>query len=342
MASLAHAQSSVRPTEPDSTESSRWKRELREAIRDPYELCDYVGVSRQHVDRGAAEQFGVVAPRGFADRMAKGDPEDPLLLQVLPRHAEAAVSSQPLDAVGDLDARRSPGLLQKYQGRALLLVSGRCAVNCRYCFRRHFPYADLPVGETGWQAALHQLAGDASIHETILSGGDPLMLTDERLKRWYTSLEAIGHLQRLRIHTRLPVVVPSRVTTDLCRLISNSRLRQIVVLHINHRNEIDGEVAQAIGRLRSSGSLLLNQSVLLRGVNDSVTALQQLSELLIDVGVVPYYLHQLDIVAGVQHFAVADSIAIKLVTGLRQSLPGYAVPQLVRELPGAASKTPLA
>lgn len=340
--SLYHAETPVRPTTLDSSGGTRWKRELREAIRDPWELCDYVGVPRSLVDPAAAEDFSVIVPRGFADRIAKGDPADPLLLQVLPRPLETGGPSLPEDAVGDLSACPTPGLLQKYEGRALLVATGRCAVNCRYCFRRHFPYGELPVGDREWRSALAEIERDASIREVILSGGDPLTVTDERLSRWFEQVSAIRHVERIRVHTRLPIVIPSRVTQRLCDRIDSLPQRTVVVLHVNHAQEIDADVSHAVRRLRSAGALLLNQSVLLRRVNDSSDRLAALSERLIEIGVLPYYLHQLDRVRGVDHFFVPESRGVELIGSLRDRLPGYAVPRYVREDAGSPSKTPLA
>jgi EF-P beta-lysylation protein EpmB len=273
--------------------------------------------------------------------MRPGDPNDPLLLQVLPRDDETRSPSLPSDAVGDLAAQKTDGLLHKYLGRALLILAPNCAVNCRYCFRRHFPYDTVPAGDAAWVPALNQIRTDTTLAEILLSGGDPLVLSDRRLSRLIDSLEAIPHVTRLRIHTRLPVVIPQRVTTALCDTIEASRLRTVVVLHINHRSEIDDAVAAAVAKLRRTGAMLFNQSVLLRGVNDTVDAQATLCERLVEVGVTPYYLHQLDMVEGVGHFETPVPRGLQIVKELRQRLPGYAVPRYVRETAGEPHKTPL-
>lgn len=342
MPSLSDPPPSVRPAGPPDTEIPSWKRSLSEAIRDPAELCRMLGVRLPDGCQAASGEFGMLAPRGFVARMRAGDPQDPLLLQVLPVGAESESSDLPTDAVGDLAAAREHGLLQKYHGRALLVLSGQCAVNCRYCFRRHFPYRDLPQGDAAWEPALRSIASDPSIKEVILSGGDPLVLSDRRLQSVVDRLEAIPHLTTLRIHTRLPVMIPERVTNSLCHTLKGSRLRTVFVTHINHTNEIDETVASATARLRDASDFLLNQSVLLSGVNDSVESLESLSSRLLEVGILPYYLHQLDMVAGVHHFEVPTGAGERLVEALRARLPGYAVPRLVREEPGEPNKTVLA
>jgi EF-P beta-lysylation protein EpmB len=243
------------------------------------------------------------------------------------------------DAVADASFRTAPGLLHKYAGRALMIAAGSCAVNCRYCFRRHYPYGDEPRRLDDWEPALNQLRADASISELLLSGGDPLMLTDHRLAQLVERLESIPHLQRLRIHTRLPIVLPDRVTDALLCLLINSRLTPIVVVHSNHAAEVVADCATALRQLVRSGITVLNQAVLLRGVNDSVDALAELSESLINLGVMPYYLHQLDRVAGTAHFEVDPNVGRQLIAELRKRLPGYAVPRYVQEIPGEAHKT---
>jgi EF-P beta-lysylation protein EpmB len=274
--------------------------------------------------------------------MRPADPRDPLLLQTLAQGAEVAV--QPgfsEDPVGDRQAARAPGLLHKYASRVLLMVSGVCAVHCRYCFRRAYPYDEAPRTDEQWDAAIDVLAGDPTIAEVIYSGGDPLTLGDARLARLTARLEAIPTLRRLRVHTRLPVVIPSRVTDDLLDWLGGTRLAATLVIHANHAQELDGEVAEALGRLRRAGVTLLNQAVLLRGVNDSVDALAALSERLGDLGVIPYYLHQLDRVRGAAHFEVSLAEGRQIVEQLRRRLPGYLVPRYVRERPGDASKEPI-
>ena len=283
--------------------------------------------------------FPVFAPRGFIARMRTGDPGDPLLRQVLPLAAEEV--SEPgftSDPVDEATATRGPGLLQKYAGRVLMVTTGACAVHCRYCFRREFPYQAAPKSLRDWQPAIDEIAADPSIHEVILSGGDPLTLTDDWLAGLVRRLAQVAHVRRLRIHTRLPIVIPERVCDELLEWLTDSRLTPIVVVHANHPAEIDAAVAAALGRLVESSVPVLNQSVLLRGVNDDANVLAELCERLVDLRVMPYYLHQLDRVAGAAHFEVPEAEGLKIVAELKALLPGYAVPRYVREMPGAASK----
>jgi EF-P beta-lysylation protein EpmB len=275
--------------------------------------------------------------------MRPDDPSDPLLLQVLPVKAERRrIPGFVPDPVGDTAARRAPALLQKYAGRALLMPTGACAVHCRYCFRRHYPYAEAGVRKARLHEALQALAQMRDVEEVILSGGDPLMLDDAELGALIAELAEIAHLRRLRLHTRLPVVLPSRITDALCGILADSPLRTVVVIHANHPAELYDSVRGALARLRGCAGTLLNQSVLLRGINDDADVLASLAEGLFEAGVVNYYLHQLDRVEGAAHFEVSDARALSLIEALRARLPGYLVPRLVREKPGASSKTPLA
>jgi EF-P beta-lysylation protein EpmB len=274
--------------------------------------------------------------------MQPGNPSDPLLLQVLPTASELeTVPGFVIDPVGDFGAQRQPGLLHKYAGRVLLITTGACAIHCRYCFRRHYPYEVSPRSLADWQPALDEIADDLSIHEVILSGGDPLTIVDETLSRLVEQLQSIPHIRRLRIHTRLPIVIPERVTPQLVRILSDTPLTPIVVIHANHANELDDAVAESLAKLSSSGIMLLNQAVLLAGVNDSTDAQAALSERLIQMRVLPYYLHQLDKVAGAAHFDVPIETGRAIMTQLRSQLPGYAVPRYVEESAGADSKISL-
>lgn len=326
-------------------EAEAWKRLLSEAVRDAGELCRLLGLPESVAAEAAAAQgaFPLLVPRGFVARMRPADPRDPLLLQVLPVAAE---TSRPPGYVDDpLEERgavASPGLVRKYAGRALVLVTGGCAVNCRYCFRRSFPYAEAGATQAGLAEAVSALADDARLEEVILSGGDPLLLDDDRLARLVERLEAIPHLQRLRIHSRLPIVLPERVTPRLVDLLDATRLEAVLVVHANHAAELDATVAAALERLARGGVRLFNQAVLLAGVNDSVESLVALSRRLVSCRVAPYYLHLLDRVTGAAHFEVADERAVALHAAIREQLPGYAVPRLVREIPGEPSKTWLA
>lgn len=291
----------------------------------------------------AAAGFPLKVPRSFVARMAPGDPRDPLLRQVLPTVAElASVAGFGPDPVGERAAARSPGLLQKYRGRALLITTAACAVHCRYCFRRAFPYAEQSAGAARLRAALAAIARDESLEEIILSGGDPLSLSNTRLTALSNSLSAIAHVRRLRVHTRTPVVLPSRIDDGFIAWLQGLKLPTVLVLHANHPNEINSEVRAACARLRATGVTLLNQSVLLKGVNDEVPALAELSRRLFAAGVLPYYIHALDPVSGAAHFAVGDRRARRLLGDLAAQLPGYLVPRLVREIEGAPAKVTLA
>lgn len=321
-----------------------WQAQLAGAIRDPAELCRRLGLDarwRPGAEAGHA-LFEVRVPEAFLARMRPGDPTDPLLRQVLPLGEEAVPApgfvADPLQEAAHTPAR---GLIHKYAGRVLLIASPACAVNCRYCFRRHFPYGDNAPSRAQWEATLDTLRDDPTIREAILSGGDPLAASDRQLAWLVNRLEAIPHLTRLRLHTRLPVVIPDRVDDALLDWLGKTRLQKVLVLHVNHANEIDDAVVAACARLKAAGVTLLNQSVLLRGINDSRDALAALSERLFEAGVLPYYLHVLDPVAGAAHFDVPDDQARELVAGLRDMLPGFLVPRLVREIPGEGSKTPL-
>ena len=294
------------------------------------------------VSADAANQFPLRVPRGFVARMRHGDPHDPLLRQVLPLDEEMQpVPGYSLDAVGDGTARTGAGLLQKYRGRALLVATGTCAVNCRYCFRRHFPYAEETASRDRWRSAIHSISADPSLEEVILSGGDPLSLATPRLVELTDALAGIRHIKRLRIHTRLPVVLPERVDAPLLRWLAGLPWPVVVVIHANHANEFDASVDAALGNLQKAGARLLNQAVLLRGVNDCVEALANLGERSFAAGVLPYYLHQLDRVAGAAHFEVPDHEAKALHAALAARVSGYLVPRLVREVAGDTGKRPL-
>ncbi|HSP00241.1 MAG TPA: EF-P beta-lysylation protein EpmB [Thioalkalivibrio sp.] len=321
-----------------------WQRIQARAITDPETLIRRLGLDPALLPaaRRAAELVRLKVPEGYVDRMRPGDPDDPLLRQVLPLDAEC--DSPPGyvdDPVGDGAAMVVPGLLHKYQGRVLLVTTGACAVHCRYCFRRHFPYGEANPAREDWAGALDYIAADPSIAEVILSGGDPLSLADKRLAVLARALADIPHVRRLRVHTRQPIVLPERVDDALLDWLRPGRLDTVMVIHANHAREIDGSVRAALQRLRDAQIPLLNQAVLLRGVNDEVEALAALSEALFGAGVMPYYLHQLDPVRGAAHFQVSDHRALALQEGLSAQLPGYLVPRLVREIPGARAKTPL-
>ena len=320
-----------------------WRQLWRDAITDAGELLELLGLQQLIGQLPPADAgFPLRVPRGFVARMRHGDARDPLLLQVLPQLAELdEVPGFVVDAVGDMAAREVRGVLHKYQGRALLIASGSCAINCRYCFRRHFPYGEEMAAAGQWRQALEHLRRDTTITELILSGGDPLALATGKLEELSRGLAELPHVSRLRIHTRLPVVLPERIDSAFVAWLAALPLQKVVVLHANHANELDADVDAACARLRDAGATLLNQSVLLRGVNDDADALADLSERLFAAGVLPYYLHQLDRVQGTAHFEVDDARALALMDTLRARLPGYLVPRLVREVGGDASKRPL-
>jgi L-lysine 2,3-aminomutase len=325
-------------------ESASWQKELASALTDVTELLAVLGLNPADIpDLDAAPApFRLYVPRSFVALMQRGTPQDPLLRQVLPlRSEETRVAGYVTDPVNDAVAVRGPGLLQKYAGRVLLLATTACAVHCRYCFRRHLQAATFGAVPRHHVHALAQIAEDATLTEVILSGGDPLLLDDAHLATLLAHLAAIGHLRRLRIHTRLPTLIPARITAQLCTLLAQSRLTPVVVIHVNHAQELGRDAAAALQQLRQAGVTVLNQSVLLRGVNDDCATLVQLSERLFDCGVLPYYLHQLDPVAGAAHFQVSDTEARCLLERVRKQLPGYLVPRLVREVAGAGAKQPL-
>ncbi len=321
--------------------SSAWKQALANAIRDPDQLIDRLELDDRFREgaRRAAQLFPLVVPLDFIARMRKGDPDDPLLRQVLPLDLEAkTVEGFDEDPLEESARTIAPGLLHKYAGRVLLVATAACAINCRYCFRRHFPYDQVPRGLATWEPALSAIRADTGIREVILSGGDPLLLTDSLLGRLIDRLEEIPHLDRLRIHSRLPIVLPNRITPGLIERLRACRLTPILVVHSNHAAELVGNCARTLEACVSSGIPLLNQTVLLRGVNDDLDALHDLCERAVNLRVLPYYLHQLDRVAGTAHFYVSESRGLELVEKLRKRLPGYAMPTYVREVPGAESK----
>ena len=320
---------------------ANWQRELAEAVTDPGELAALLDLPEAWIApaRAAARLFGLRVPRSYVARMRRGDPGDPLLRQVLPVAEELAdIPGFVPDPLREADAALAPGLLRKYSGRALLVATGACGVHCRYCFRREFPY-DAQTGEGGrWTEAIAALAADPSIRELILSGGDPLSLGNARLAALSSALAAAPHLRQLRIHTRQPVVLPSRVDPGLVDWLRSLPWRVTVVLHANHPDEWSAEVREAVGALRGTGALLLNQSVLLAGVNDDPATLARLSLTLHESGVLPYYLHLLDPVRGTAHFQVSEARGRELIDALARQLPGFLVPRLARELPGEEAK----
>lgn len=320
-----------------------WLQQLANGISDPEQLLTRLAIDPTPWRSGfkARALFAQRVPESFVERMEKGNPDDPLLRQVLPLSDEFIIqpgySTDPLEEQNN----STPGLLHKYRNRCLLIVKGGCAINCRYCFRRHFPYQDNKGNKSVWQQSLDYIAQHPQLNEVILSGGDPLMAKDHELTWLVEQIAAIPHIKRLRIHSRLPVVIPARITDELVSLCAETRLQVILVTHINHANEINAELNQQLTRLSAVKVTLLNQSVLLKGVNDSVPAQVALSEALFDAGILPYYLHVLDKVQGAAHFYVSDDQARAIIAGLIEQVSGYLVPKLTREIGGRPSKTPL-
>lgn len=330
---------------PPSTSHLGWQQELASAFRHPQQLLDYLQIDNNAVNQWAdankaVQSFSFLVTRSFAERMQKGNPNDPLLLQVMPTNRESAVvDGFGQDPVGDLQALTVPGLLHKYHGRVLLISTGACPIHCRYCFRRNFPYQANQNNTRQEQQAINYIQQRTEINEVILSGGDPLILTNRRLTQLIDKLETIPHLKRLRLHSRVPTTLPSRIDDGLIQRLTQTRLQTILVTHINHANELNSNVViQSLDRLALAKVKLFNQSVLLNKINDSVKSLADLSERLFDTGVQPYYLHLLDKVSGASHFEVPENTALYIHQNLQKRLPGYLVPKLVREIPGEMSK----
>lgn len=322
---------------------SSWQQALAAAQWSPAALAERLSLPNTFIDEMTAgtKQFPIRATESYLQRIEIGNTEDPLLLQVLPSHQEMELREEySKDPVGDHAAQRPGGLLQKYHGRALLITTPACAIHCRYCFRRHYPYEHHHF-QFNQQEAIEWLQSDHSIHEVILSGGDPLMLNDQRLQVLLNALDAIPHIQTIRFHTRLPVVLPSRITESLLEILQPLSSQLVVVTHSNHSNELNREVAESIHKLKTIGITLLNQSVLLKRINNDAETLKTLSHRLFEIGVLPYYLHLLDKVEGSHHFNVEEPEALQLMKTLRSQLPGYLVPRLVREIEGEPNKSPI-
>lgn len=317
-----------------------WQKILAQGFTSSKELLKFLEIPVEQGSLQAQQQFKTRVPRGFAARMQPKNNQDPLLLQVLAQHEELhEVADFVPDPLEEIEKNPLQGLVHKYQGRVLLILTGACAVHCRYCFRRHFPYQENNPGRQGWQPILDYIRRDVSIHEVILSGGDPLLAADEVLSHLISELEGISHVRTLRIHTRIPIVLPERIDGSFLKLLSNIRLRKVMVLHCNHPQELDEQVQKVCTLLRQTGCHLLNQSVLLNGINDHASCLAQLSERLFTLGILPYYLHLLDRVAGSAHFDIPHERALTIYRQLQTQLPGYLVPRLAREEPRKSSKT---
>lgn len=319
---------------------STWQQELASAFGKPEDLLLYLGIDSQAFSHLAMHDFSMRVPLSYADCMQKGKPDDPLLMQVLPVADELINPAEfQNDPVGDLSALTENCIIHKYQGRVLLITTGGCAINCRFCFRRNFPYAEVQLNKHKEAIALGYIEDNPDIHEVILSGGDPLLLSDQRLSDLMQKLSGIAHLKRIRLHTRLPIVLPARITPELISIFKNSPTPIIMVTHCNHANELSEQVITACRALKQPNITLLNQSVLLKGINDNAQILQSLSEQLFAAGILPYYLHLLDKAKGTAHFEVTQTKAIKIHQALQHVLPGYLVPKLVKEQAGEAAKT---
>lgn len=324
-----------------SQHREKWQIELSDLVTDIGELSKLLDLDIK-INIGvnqALQQFSLRVPRQFVKRMQSGNPRDPLLLQVLAQANE--MQSKPgfaSDPLKESDYNPIPGLLHKYYGRVLLILTTSCAINCRYCFRRHFHYSENNINKENWQKILNYLSCDSSIEEIILSGGEPLLVKDKILKKMIKELESISHLKRLRIHTRLPIVIPERITSELIGILNQSQLQTIVVIHSNHANEINEDVKQALRKLKNNNIELFNQAVLLKNINDNAQTQIDLIKSLFSAGVLPYYLHLLDPVQGAAHFYVNEKKALEILQEMQSKLPGYLVPKLVCEKPGGFSK----
>ncbi len=326
-------------------QEQNWQSQLSDLITDPFELLDQLDISSEQLLSGAilaSDTFKLRVPRAFVNKMQKADPFDPLLLQVLPHHLELEDHPEFVtDPLGEEEANQLPGVLHKYQSRFLLTLTGACAVHCRYCFRRHFPYQENLPKNNDWPQIQNYIQQHPLINEVILSGGDPLTLTNHKLKIWIERLESLPQVKILRIHSRVPIVIPNRIDEELLSLLENSRLRIIMVVHSNHAAELDDFTCNQLHKLSLRNVTVFNQAVLLKGVNDSAQTLIELSQRLFDARVMPYYLHVLDKVKGAQHFDLESSKVDSLYKEVLAGLPGYLVPKLVREIAGEKNKTPL-
>lgn len=322
-----------------------WQYQLSHTIKDLKSLCDFTGLDIDKIPFSVAahQDFQMRIPYAYASRICKGDYQDPLLLQVMPEHRELEnIPGFTKDPLAESDANHLTGLIHKYKHRVLLTLSGACAINCRYCFRRHFPYGENNIGSQQWTEIIDYIKADTNIEEVIFSGGDPLASSDKRLEKFIGDLNQINHLQRLRIHTRLPVVIPKRITSQLCDILQRSKLQNILVIHANHANEFDDEVSRALAKLKQADVTVLNQAVLLKGINDTAKRQKALHLASFKAGALPYYLFVLDKVAGAAHFNIEEHQAQQIMRELQCILPGYLVPKLAREIPGKPHKTLLA
>ncbi len=320
-----------------------WQHELTEGFSNVKELCNYLDLTPSQYSILHSSEFPLRVPREFVERMEKGNIDDPLLKQILPiQDEEISFPGFNNDPVGDINAMTETGVIHKYQGRVLFITTGSCAINCRYCFRRNFPYSDFKLNTQKLERAIQYIKDNQDISEVILSGGDPLLLSDRKLFSLINRLDKIYHLKRIRIHSRIPVVLPSRITNDFCQFLSTVKKNIIFVIHSNHTNELNENVRSACQKIKKCNVTLLNQSVLLKGINDAANELVVLSEKLFSFDVLPYYLHMLDKASGTHHFEVDKKTAILLMDQIKKQLPGYLVPKLVNEQTGALNKIVIA
>ena len=316
-----------------------WQQELAEGFNNSAELCNYLEIPNSISKTLAFPKFAVRVPHDFVDRIEKGNINDPLLKQILPSTDESTdFPGFNNDPVGDLNAMTESGVIHKYHGRVLFITTGACAINCRYCFRKNFPYSDFQLSTKKITQAIQYIKNNSDISEVILSGGDPLLLNDQKLFSLLQQLDTIKHLKRIRIHSRIPIVLPNRITTEFCGMLSSIKKAIVFVVHSNHANELSNSVKLACQKIKACDITLLNQSVLLKDINDNAPALSALSEKLFTFGIMPYYLHLLDKATGTGHFEVDQKTAIALIDQVKKQLPGYLVPKLVREQAGAANK----
>ena len=321
----------------------KWRQIQRTNITSTARLASFLQIKESHLCKNA--QFPLNLPMRLAKKMKKGDLQDPLFLQFAPlaledKHSKLFV----IDPTGDKPAQKCDRLIHKYQARALLLVTPACAMNCRYCFRRHFDYSptksDSLITDSVTKS-IQAIAKDPSIKEVILSGGDPLSLSDKSLQTLFDSLDAIDHVKIVRLHSRFLIGIPERITKAFLEMLANSTKTIIFVQHINHIKELDKDILDAFAQIRSLGIPILSQTVLLKGVNDFAEVLEDLFWALAKSSIIPYYLHQLDRVQGAAHFEVPIKKGLQLIQTLQERLPGYAVPRYVQDLPNQKSKSPL-
>ncbi len=327
---------------PKTQASLTWQEQLMQGFKQAKDLLTYLGIPLEHYHHQAEAQFKTIVPKSFASKMLKGDVNCPLLKQVLPLKEELVLEKgYHFDPLGEKQSNPVKGVLHKYHGRVLVTLTTTCAVHCRYCFRRHFPYEENRLSTKDWGHVLNYLQSHPEVHEVIVSGGDPLLIPNANLVKFVDEISTLKQIETLRVHTRLPVVLPVRLDQGLIDMFSKLKLNKVVVLHINHPNELCDEIKSGVERLRQANVMVFNQAVLLKGINDDSAVLETLCRRLFDSGILPYYLHFLDKVHGAKHFEVEKQYALFLHKSIQDKLPGYLVPKLVEEVAGAKSKLAL-